>query len=151
MLTRMRRVSTRRFVGAPVDEVFDWIADGTNWATITGMLYSRVRPADGAEPNGVGSIRDFASLGSKVSEIITEFDRPRYMGYQALSSIPKIEHDGGSIAFHEVPGGTDVVWTTAFRLTVPVVGDLLTRIYAPLIKLGMIRVIQAAYRALGKR
>lgn len=147
----MQCVSTRQFVAQPVDEVFDWIADSANWATITGMFYSRVRPAGGPEPLGVGSIREFASMGSKVSEIITEFDRPNYLGYQALSSIPKIRHEGGSIAFREAPGGTEVVWTSTFELTVPVVGGPLTRLYGPLIRLGMVRVIQAADRALAAR
>ncbi len=139
-----------RVVAAPIDDVFDWIADGANWASITGMFYSRVRPADGPNPNGVGSVREFASIGSKVSEVVTAFERPTLMSYRAVSSIPPIDHDGGSIAFRPVPGGTEVAWTSTFRLRTPIFADGLTRLYAPMIRVGMIRVVQTAERALRK-
>ncbi len=144
----MQTVSMRRSVAAPINEVFDWIADGTNWAAVPGMFYSRVQPADGPEPNGVGSIRQFASAASKVTEEVTGFERPRYMSYRALSTIPRIEHDGGSITFQEVPGGTEVFWTSTFAMTAPVFGGLLTRLYARLVQLGMVSVTRTAERAL---
>ncbi len=146
----MQTVSMSRVVTAPIEEVFDWIADGANWASIPGMFYSRVRPAEGPEPHGVGSVKEFASPGSKVSEVVTAFERPTFLGYRALSSIPPIDHDGGSITFREVPGGTEVVWTTTFRLRSPLLADGLTHLYAPLLRLGMLRVVQTAERALRK-
>ena len=104
-------------------------------------------PADGPEPNGVGSIREFASVASKVTEVVTGFERPRYMSYKALSTIPQIEHDGGSITFQEIPGGTEVFWTTTFRMTAPVLAGLLTRLYAQLFRMGMVSVTRTAERA----
>jgi hypothetical protein len=147
-LGTMQTVSMRRSVAAPIDEVFDWIADGTNWASVPGMFYSRVQPADGPDPNGVGSIREFASVASKITEVVTGFERPRYMSYKALSMIPRIEHAGGSITFQEIPGGTEVFWTTTFRMTAPVFSGLLTRLYARLVPMGMEGVTRTAERAL---
>lgn len=147
----MRTVSMRRSIGAPIDAVFDWIIDGTNWASVPGMIYSRVRPADGPEPCGVGSVREFASWGSKVTEVVTAFERPRYMSYQTLSTVPPAQHDGGSITFQEVPGGTEIFWITAFRVKAPVLADFFSRAFAPLIKLGMVSVIRAAERALVRK
>lgn len=144
----MRTVTMRRSIAAPIDQVFDWIVDGTNWASVPGMFYSRVRPADGLERNGVGSVREFASMASKVSEVVTGFDRPRYMSYQGLSMTPSIEHQGGSITFEETADGTEVLWTTTFRMTTPVIGGLLTRRYARLIPIGVVNVTRAAERAL---
>jgi hypothetical protein len=146
----MQTATMRRSVAAPIDEVFDWIADGTNWASVPGMFYARVQPADGPEPNGIGSIREFASVASKITEVVTGFERPRYMSYKALSTIPRIDHDGGSITFQEIPGGTDVFWTTTFRITTPVVAGLLTRLYARLFPMGMVSVTRTAERALTK-
>jgi hypothetical protein len=114
------------------------------------MFYARVQPADGPEPNGIGSIREFASVASKITEVVTGFERPRYMSYKALSTIPRIDHDGGSITFQEIPGGTDVFWTTTFRITTPVVAGLLTRLYARLFPMGMVSVTRTAERALTK-
>jgi Polyketide cyclase / dehydrase and lipid transport len=146
----MQTATMRRSVAAPIDEVFDWIADGENWASVPGMFYSRVQRADGPEPNGVGSIRKFASVASKVTEVVTGFERPRYMSYKALSMTPRIDHEGGSITFQEIPGGTEVFWTTTFRVTTPVVAGLLTRLYARLVQMGMVSVTRTAERALTK-
>jgi polyketide cyclase/dehydrase/lipid transport protein len=146
----VKTATMRRSVAAPVDEVFDWIADGTNWASVPGMFYSRVKPAQGSEPNGVGAIREFASMASKASEVVTGFERPRFTSYQALSMTPRIDHAGGSITFREIPDGTEVVWTTTFRVTTPVIGGLLTLLYARLVRVGMESVTRTAERALTK-
>jgi hypothetical protein len=146
--TCMSPASMRRSIAAPIDEVFDWMADGMNWASVSGMFYSRVQPTDGPEPNGVGSIREFASAASKATEVVTGFERPRYMSYKVLSSIPSLEHDGGSITFQEIPGGTEVFWTTTFRVTTPVFAGLLTLLYARLFPMGMEGVTRTAERAL---
>ncbi|BBY31854.1 SRPBCC family protein [Mycolicibacterium sediminis] len=147
----MHTTSMRRSVAAPIDDVFDWMADGSNWATVRGMFYSRVHPADGPEPYGVGSLRDFASFGSKVTEVVTRFERPHCIGYRALSSIPPIRHDGGSITFRAIPGGTEVCWTTTLTLKVPVLADVLTRLFLPLVRIGMVNVTATAERALTRR
>lgn len=149
--TTMQTAIMRRTIAAPVDEVFDWIADGTNWASVPGMFYSRVRLADGPEPHGVGSIREFASPGSKVTEVVTAFERPRYMAYKAISTIPRIDHEGGSITFQEIPGGTEVLWTSTFQLKAPVFAGVLTRLFVRLIQLGMVSVTRTAERALTRR
>ena len=144
----MQTASMRRTIAAPIDEVFDWMVDGTNWASVPGMFYSRVHPADGPEPNGVGSVREFASWGSKVTEVVTAFERPRLMSYKALSTIPPGHHDGGSITFREISGGTEIFWTSTFRINACVLSDLLSRLFAPMVQMGMTNVTRAAERAL---
>ncbi|BCO89195.1 MULTISPECIES: SRPBCC family protein [Mycobacterium] len=144
----MRTVSRRRTIAAPIDAVLDWLINGNNWSDIPGMFYSRVRPVDGPEPFGVGSIREFASSGSKVTEVVTAFERPHSISYQALSTVPPAQHSGGSVTLQEVPGGTEVLWTTSFRLKSPVLAGLFTRLYAPLFGLGIRMVLRTAERAL---
>lgn len=144
----MRTVSRRRTIAAPIDAVFNWLINGNNWSDIPGMFYSRVRPVDGPEPFGVGSIREFASSGSKVTEVVTAFEQPHSISYQALSTVPPAQHSGGSVTLQEVPGGTEVLWTTSFRLKSPVLAGLFTRLYAPLIGLGIRMVLRTAERAL---
>jgi hypothetical protein len=144
----MQTVSLRQAIAAPIDEVFDWLVDGNNWNDLPGMFYCRVRPIDGPEPFGVGSIREFASPASKVAEVVTAFERPHHMSYLASSMIPPGQHEGGSMTLREIPGGTEVQWSTTFRLKSPLFADFLTRLYAPLIKLGFRELTRAADRAL---
>ena len=143
----MKTVSVRRTIAAPIDDVFDWLVDGTKWTSVRGMIYSRVRPADGPEPLGVGSVREFASVASKVTEVVTAFERPHLMSYQALSTMPPSHHDGGSITFREVPGGTEVCWTSTLGVRAPVLSEVLTRVFAAMVKLGMVNMMRAAERA----
>ncbi len=148
----MQTMRVRRVVAAPIDAVFDWIADGNNWAKVPGMIYARAQPIEGAEPFGVGSTRQFMSCGSKASEIVTAFERPHLMGYHAVSTIPPMHHDSGSITFREVPGGTEIEWSTTFILKLPVLADFLTRsVCVPLVGIGAKMVMQAAERALARR
>lgn len=70
------------------------------------------------------------------------------MSYQALSTVPPAQHSGGSVTLREVPGGTEVLWTTTFRLKSPVFAGFFTRFYAPLIGLGIRMVLRTAERAL---
>jgi hypothetical protein len=97
-------------------------------------------------------------LSSRVRHLGLEGNRSHYsvratahMGYRALSTIPPSQHDGGSITLQEVPGGTELFWTSTGRLKAPVLSDSLTRLFAPLIKMGMVNVTRAAERALTGR
>jgi hypothetical protein len=54
----MKTVSMRRTIAAPIDEVFDWLVDGTNWASVPGMIYSTRRGID----NFAGSSGRYRSI-----------------------------------------------------------------------------------------
>ena len=144
----MHTVNVRRAVAAPTDEVFDWVVDGRNWAKVPGIIYARVRTVDGPEPFGVGSIREFLSSGSKVTEVVTGFERPNFMSYKALSTIPPSHHDGGSMTFREIPGGTEVVCSSSFEATTPMLAGFVTWLYGHGVALGFRMILRTAERAL---
>lgn len=144
----MHTVNVRRAVAAPVDEVFDWVVDGRNWGKVPGVIYARVRTIDGPEPFGVGSTREFLSSASKVTEVVTGFERPGFMSYQALSTVPPAQHDGGSMTFREIPGGTEVLCSSSFEVKSPLLAGFLTWLYGHGVKLGFRMILRTAERAL---
>jgi hypothetical protein len=144
----MHTVNVRRVVAAPIDEVFDWVVDGRNWGKVPGMIYARVRVIDGPEPFGVGSIRELLSSGSKVTEVVTGFERPHFMSYKALSTIPPARHDGGSMTFRAIPEGTEVLCSSTFEAKTPMLANFVTSVYGHLTALGFRMILRTAERAL---
>lgn len=59
-------------------------------------------------------------------EKITTFDPPHRMDYKILRSRPPIEHELGSIRLKETAQGTEVTWTSRFRIRIPLVGRWMT-------------------------
>lgn len=122
---------------APVEIVFDVLADHRGYAKITPPLRSSTLEREGSpDPNGVGAVRVLSLLGPPIREEIVEFERPRRLAYRALSGVPARSH-GGRIELN--PHGSDTriewhlestpklsflepVWPAVMR---PVIGQLL--------------------------
>jgi uncharacterized protein YndB with AHSA1/START domain len=138
----------RRTIGAPIEAVFDWCVDANNYRSMPGVLRVQVHPADGAEPNGVGAIREMTNLAERITEEVTAYERPHRMSYVIRSSIPPQQHDGATLSFQETNKGTEVTWTTSFKLKIPILADVLTRLYAPMLALGVRMFLHAADRRL---
>jgi hypothetical protein len=144
----MHTITAGRIIAAPIEAVFDWLVDANNYRSVPGVFRVAVHPADGAEPNGVGAVREFTSAGLKVKELVTGFQRPYQMNYLIQSSVPPLIHDGGSMTFEERPAGTKVTWTTRIQLKAPILADIATRLYAPGLALGTRMMFRTAERAL---
>ena len=130
--------------------MFDWLVDADNYRAIPGVLHVKTHPVNGPEPKGVGALRELTNLAMKVTEEVTAFERPHQMSYVFRSAVPRMQHDGASMGFRELDGGTEVTWTTSIQLTTPVLGRLLTRSYLWSLALGMRMLFRAAERTLAR-
>lgn len=146
----MQTTTVRRTIAALIDVVFDWLTDADNYRAMPGVLHVKTHPVDGAEPNGIGSLRELTNLAMKVTEEVTAFERPHHMSYVFRATVPPMQHDGATMTFHDLEGGTEVAWTTSLQLTTPVLGRLLTRGYLWSLGLGMRMLFRAAERALAR-
>lgn len=146
----MQSITVRRTIAASIDVVFDWLVDADNYRAMPGVLHVKTHPVDGAEPNGVGAQRELTNLAMKVTEEVTAFERPHRMSYVFRSAIPPMQHDGATMSFRELEGGTEVTWTTNVRLKTPVLGRVLTRGYLWSLALGMRMLFRAAERTLAR-
>jgi hypothetical protein len=126
----MRTIRVERTMKITAERAFDMMADHAGYTAFPGVRSAKVTKPGATEPNGLGAIREVALTGAWVEEEITVFERPRRLGYKILRSKPPIEHAGGLIELTPTADGVHVVWTSTFRVKVPVIGWLLTAIAA---------------------
>ncbi|BAD59910.1 hypothetical protein NFA_50580 [Nocardia farcinica IFM 10152] len=131
-----RIVDMERTIAAPIDEVFDWMTDATNYPRVPAVRrVTLVRPGD-THGHGAGAIRIVNTPLLRMTEEIVEYRRPTLMRYRITRSAPPLRHDEGYMAFREVPGGTRVRWYSRFEVDSPFARGPLTLLMVPLIAAG---------------
>lgn len=105
----MARITGQVTIGAPVDEVFDVVADERNEPRYNPRIVRAEKLSEGpvgagarfvAEPKGVGS-------RGEMTLTILEYDRPRRLHNVVESSYMRVD---GTLIFEEVEGGTRLRW-----------------------------------------
>ncbi len=122
----MRTVDIEYTIAAPIEDVFDWLTDATNyWMVPTVREVTLIRPGD-IQGSGNGAVREVRAWLLSLTEHVVEYRRPTLMRYRIEGSCPKLRHDEGFMEFRAVPGGTQVRWYTRFEVAAPVVSGPLT-------------------------
>lgn len=108
----MPTIRLERVIAAPLEQVFDWMADPAGLATAPLVLRSGWA-AGSSEPT-VGAVRTVTGAGMWFREEITAYDRPNSYSYLIIRSFPPFDHDGGTLTFTPRGNGTHVDWTTSY-------------------------------------
>ncbi|WP_067693396.1 SRPBCC family protein [Nocardia jejuensis] len=145
----METIVVERVIAAPASEVFEWLADSSNYTRSSVVLRSRLaRTGEGAD-YGVGAVRVLTWVIGWFRERITGYDAPHEFTYVVERSIPPSRHEGGGLTFTGVAGGTRVVWTTRAEMAVPILAGPLTRLLVkPVVRYSFTKVLAAAEAAL---
>jgi len=121
-------VRFEQFFAAPRDKVFAWFADHEKFGRIWPGSTRRVQDsADGANVNGLGSVREIRSAGQVFEETITAFEPPERIEYKVTKGSP-IKNHRGEIRFTAVEGGTRLDYTIEFDPKIPLTGGLIASI-----------------------
>jgi uncharacterized protein YndB with AHSA1/START domain len=126
----MKTITVTRVIPAPIEKVFDVLSDHANYKSFPGVKDSRLLKEGKPDRNGLGAVRRIETPGVWFEETITAYERPRRFDYLITACKLPLEHEGGSLRFETIGGGTLVTWTSTLRLKVPVIGGLLTRLAA---------------------
>ena len=127
----MSRIDGEIFIEAPVEEVFDLVADERNEPTYNPRIAYAEKTSRG--PLGVGSRflvqpRGMGGRGAMTMEV-REYDRPQRFATSIRSSY--LDSDGG-LTFTSEDGGTSLHWHWDMRLHGPMrVMSPLLRVIAP--------------------
>jgi hypothetical protein len=108
----MPTIHVERVIAAPLERVFDWMADPAGLATAP--LALRARWATGSSGPAVGAVRAVIGAGMRFREEITAYDRPNSYSYLIIGSFPPFDHDGGTLTFTQRGDGTHVDWLTSY-------------------------------------
>ena len=121
-------VRFEQFFAAPREKVFAWFADHEKFGRIWPGRTRRVQAsADAAEPNGLGSVRQVSSGGTRFEETITVFDPPARIEYQVTRGGP-IKNHIGRMVFSDTEGGTRLDYTIDFDPKIPFTGGLIASV-----------------------
>lgn len=126
----MEQIVVERTVNAPPEAVYDWCTETSNWQASPWILRNRLRKEGAKERWGAGAIRSHVWAIGWFLEEITASERPRSQSYLVVKSLPPLRHQGGTMTFTEVDGGTKVTWKTTAEVKIPVVGVSLTKALA---------------------
>ncbi|MGV9798671.1 SRPBCC family protein [Mycobacterium sp. NPDC003449] len=123
----MQTVTVERTIAAPSDTVFEFLSNAGNFTRSPLVLHQRLAEPGREAPYGPGALRILVWVIGVFRERITAYDAPHSFEYSVERSFPPSEHRHGRVTCTAVPGGTHVVWTTTFRVKLPVLGAAMTR------------------------
>ena len=124
----MKTITVTRVIPAPIEKVFDVLADHANYKSFPGVKDSKLLKEGKPDRNGLGAVRWIDAGAIQFEETITAYDRPRRFDYLITKCSAPLEHQGGSLRFESIGGGTLVTWSSVMRVKVPVIGGLLTKL-----------------------
>ncbi|QUR68100.1 SRPBCC family protein [Mycobacterium spongiae] len=141
----MVEIHVERTIAAPVEQVFDWLADPVNFTTAPLVL--KAGYAKGCEP-GAGAFREVTGVGMWGREEITAYDRPHSYSYLIVRAFPRFDHRGGTMTFTPSGDGTHVDWRSNYTHPVYVGGTLTEALSSRLLRSTFLRILSACARAL---
>jgi uncharacterized protein YndB with AHSA1/START domain len=105
----MTHIAGEVTINAPVDEVFDMVADERNEPRYNPRIVRAEKVSEGPVGAGARFIAEPKSMGSKGEMTLTtlEYDRPRRLHNVVRSSYMQVD---GTLTFEEVAGGTRLRW-----------------------------------------
>ena len=151
-ICRMVEIHLERTIAAPVEKVFGWLADPSNLAAAPLALkagYAKDSPGHGA-----GAVREVVGVGTWFREEITAYDRPRSYTYLIVRSFPPFNHEGGTLTFTALDGGsgdgTHVDWLSNYTHPARAGGKLLEAVSYRLLRSSFLAILDACAKALEK-
>ena len=122
----MRSVQVNIHINAPIEQVFEAISDHEQFLRSADGTKTKLLQEGSAERNGLGCVRE-VSVGKRAwyVEEITAWNRPASFEYTIRRASMPILHEGSCLSFTEVGSGTDVQWSSRFRIPIPILGGLL--------------------------
>src|SRR6185295_1256971 len=102
----MKTVTVTRTINAPIEKVFDLLADHANYKANFGVKDSKLVKEGKPDRNGLGAVRWIDAGIMQFEEEVTHYDRPRRYDYLIIKCSAPLEHQGGSLRFESVGTAT---------------------------------------------
>jgi uncharacterized protein YndB with AHSA1/START domain len=142
----MVEIHLERTIAAPVDQVFDWLADPANLAAAP--LALKAGYAKDSSGPGVGAVRKVVGLGTWFREEITAYDRPHSYSYLIVRSFPPFNHEGGTLTFTASGDGTHVDWLSNYTHPARAGGKVMEAISYRLLRSSFLAILNGCAKAL---
>ena len=122
----MAHIAGEVMIHAPVDEVFDMVADERNEPRYNPRIVRAEKVSEGPVGKGARFVAEPKSMGAKgaMTLEVLEYDRPHRLHNVVRSSYLQVD---GTLTFEEVDGGTRLRWDWDMGLVGP------TRVLSPVL------------------
>ena len=137
----MSTIRVEKTLAAPIDRVFEVISDHAGYSRFPGIKASELISEGEEERNGVGALRRIHGGPLRFVEEVTRFERPTRMDYLIREVNAPMKHQGGSMVLAEQGANTQIVWTSTFDFTVPVIGHPMGALAAAFTSRGFRKVL----------
>jgi uncharacterized protein YndB with AHSA1/START domain len=145
----MVEIHIEQTIAAPVEKVFDWMADPANLAAAP--LALKAGWAKGSSGPGAGAVRAVTGVGMSFREEITAYDRPHSYSYLIVRSFPPFDHEGGTLTFSPSGNGTRIDWLTNYTHPARAGGKLLEAVSSRLLRSSFLAIIAACAKTLERQ
>lgn len=142
----MADLHVERTIAAPLQRVFDWLADPANLTSPPLVL--RAGWAKGFTEPSVGALREVLAVGSWFREEITAYDPPRSYSYLIVRSFPAFTHDGGTLTFTPEGTGTHVDWESSYTHPLIAGGKPMEAVSYPILRSSFNALLASCAKAL---
>lgn len=122
--------------GRPVAELFAELADHDRLRRVLGVPVRRIRDGEGAELNGVGSVRRLGVGPIGLEETVTAVEPQRSIEYRITRGAGPVRNHRGRLEFSSVGTGSRVIWTIDYD-TLPILGTVLHAVLARVLERGL--------------
>jgi hypothetical protein len=141
----MRNVRVNIHIDAPIGRVFEAVSDHERFLSAADGTTTALLQPGSTERNGLGCVRE-VRVGRRAwyVEEITAWERPAYFEYTIRKASMPIDHRGSRLSFTAINGGTNVEWTSRFRVPIPIVGGILGAAGARLYSKAFTNLLNAA-------
>ncbi|HEU4513006.1 MAG TPA: SRPBCC family protein [Nocardioidaceae bacterium] len=114
----MAHIAGEVTIAAPVEEVFDLVADERNEPRYNPRIARAEKVGDGPVGTGARFVAEPKGMGAKgaMTLQVVDYDRPHRLVSSVRSSYMKVD---GSLTFAEVDGGTRLSWDWEMGLVGP--------------------------------
>jgi hypothetical protein len=114
----MAHIAGEVTIAAPVEEVFDLVADERNEPRYNPRVVRAEKVSQGPVGKGARFVAEPKSMGSRgeMTLEVLEYDRPHRLYNVVRSSYMQVD---GTLTFQEVPGGTRLSWDWDMGLVGP--------------------------------
>jgi hypothetical protein len=144
----MVEIHLQRTIAAPVEQVFDWLADPARLGVAPLALTAGW--AKGSSAPGAGAVRQVIGIGTWFREEITAYDRPNSYSYLIVRSFPPFDHEGGTLTFTASGDGTHVDWLSNYTHPARAGGKLLEAVSYRMLRSSFLAILNACAKALEK-
>ncbi len=121
---------------APVESVFDALADHDGLGSILGVPVKRLQSGID-DVNGVGSVRRIGPGPIATQETVTAFEPGKKIAYRITRFGGPIVNHHGQVKFAKTPAGCDVTWDIHFDTKPGFLGPVLHKVLKKVITSGL--------------